>query len=196
MDKEKDSLMGFLDDNVDPAIRNQVMKFFILNAVTDRERARALGLPEGCRIRENAKIFAQEKLRLGTNVWIGEGAVLDAQGGLDIGDNTQIGLCMYIWSHTSHMQALAGQTGRDRRKIMYRPTKIGSNCFLAGPGAVAPGVTIGNNVFVYPCTFINEDVPDGAVVGTNREILDLKKRIDFLEKELAMISQLINNRQT
>ena len=52
--------MFFLDENVDPALRNQVLKYFMLQPVTDRERDKALGLPEGCRIRENAKIFAQQ----------------------------------------------------------------------------------------------------------------------------------------
>jgi UDP-3-O-[3-hydroxymyristoyl] glucosamine N-acyltransferase len=78
--------------------------------MNDQERVAWLGLPKGCRIRENAKIVAPEKLRLGEHVWIGEGAILDAQGGLSIGDYTQIGLSVMVWSHSSHRQARRGET--------------------------------------------------------------------------------------
>ena len=49
-------------------------------SMTDVERAKFLGLPKGCRIRENAKIISQENLKIGNNVWIGESAILDASG--------------------------------------------------------------------------------------------------------------------
>jgi acetyltransferase-like isoleucine patch superfamily enzyme len=141
-----------------------------------------LGLPECCRIRERAKILSLEKLRLGTNVWIGEGAVLDAQGGLQIGDNTQIGLNVMIWSHTSHKQAIMGKTGSPSKEgIRYLETKIGSNCFIAGPSVIAPGVTIGNGVIVAPLTFVERDVPDNGVISAPRELRKLQQRVERLE---------------
>ncbi len=174
-------------------LRHQILRYQVTQTLTDRERSSFLGLPEGCRIREGAKILCQEKLKLGKYVWIGENAILDAQGGLEIGDYTQIGLCMYIWSHSSHKQALAGKTGLDPEHtyITYKKTTIGSNCFLPGPGCIAAGVTIGNNVIVQPCTMITEDIPDGSVVGTARTIKKLESQVKKYQEQLKQMNEQI-----
>lgn len=172
----------------DPALRGQILGYAMTEHMTDRERAKFLGLPEGCRMRERAKILCPEKFQCGKNVWIGEGAVLDAQGGLSIGDETQIGLGVMVWSHSSHAQALAGETGSTRERIIYKPTSIGSNCFIAGPSVILPGIKIGNGVLIPPMSVIREDLPDGAIFSDNsRELKKLRKRVDTLEKQLAEV---------
>ena len=179
-----------LDDDSDPQIREirrQMLLYRMGDVLTDRERARLLGLPEGCRIRERAKILAPEKLTLGRNVWIGEGALLDAQGGLSIGDYTQIGLNVMVWSHSSHKQARLSKTCVDKEGIEYKPTRIGKNCFIAGPSVIAAGVTIGDRVIVSPLTFVDKDVQDDAVVGGKRDIRELEKRIQSLERSLEKL---------
>ena len=148
-------------------------------------RAAFLGLPEGCRIRERAKILAPEKLVLGKNVWIGEGAVLDAQGGLTIGDSSQIGLGVMIWSHSSHLQAIRGETTTSRDSIVYKETRIGRNCFIGGPSVIAAGVTIGDGAMISPLTFVDRDVADGERVSGPRSLKKLEKRLDALERRLA-----------
>ncbi len=185
-----------LDPNTDPELRNQILTYLLSEAMTDRERARLLGLPEGCRIRERAKILAPEKLIMGTNVWIGEGAVLDAQGGLAIGDNTQIGLNVFIWTHTSHMQALAGKTGSlSKEGIEYFPTKIGKNCFIAGPSVIAPGVTIGDGVIISPFAMVDSDVPDGEIISPHltarRELKKVEKELRDLRKSFEEMRSLV-----
>src|SRR5215470_115724 len=95
------TLMLF-DSETDPVLRSQILERFTAELMTDVERARLFGLPEGCRMRERTKILAPEKLRCGKHLWIGEGAVLDAQGGLEIGDHTQISGGVMIWTHSSH----------------------------------------------------------------------------------------------
>ena len=155
--------------------------------MNDRERARFLGLPAGCRIRENAKILRPERFVCGTNVWIGEGAVLDAQGGLEIGDNTQIGLGVFVWSHTTHKQARAGQTGQSKELIDYRRTVIGRNVFIAGPSVVGPGVTIGDGAIISPLSFVDRDVEPGAVVSHRLEQREVQRRLDALESEIEVL---------
>jgi acetyltransferase-like isoleucine patch superfamily enzyme len=169
----------------DMALRAQILRYHASELMTDRERAAFLGLPEGCRIRERAKILAPEKLTLGKNVWIGEGAVLDAQGGLTIGDSSQIGLGVMIWSHSSHLQAVRGETAIGRESIIYKPTRIGSNCFIGGPSVVAAGVTIGDGAIVSPLTFVDRDVAAGEMVSAPRSLKKLERRLDALEKRLA-----------
>ena len=169
----------------DKALRAQILRYQATELMTDRERAVFLGLPEGCRIRERAKILAPEKLVLGKNVWIGEGAVLDAQGGLTIGDSSQIGLGVMIWSHSSHLQAIRGETTLGRDSIAYKPTRIGKNCFIAGPSVIAAGVTIGDGAIISPLTFVDRDVAAGETVSAPRSLKKLEQRLDRLERRLA-----------
>ncbi len=138
-------------------------------------------------MRERAKILAREKLTLGHHVYIGEGSILDAQGGLTIGDYTQIGANVLVWSHSSHNQALAGKTGVSRQDIVYRSTTIGANTFIVGPSVIAPGVTIGNRVIVSPLSFVDRDLPDDAVFSPAKDLRALQARVDHLEKLLEVI---------
>jgi acetyltransferase-like isoleucine patch superfamily enzyme len=176
-----------LDDDTDPQLREQILRYHLSEVLTDRERARLLGLPEGCRIRERAKILAQEKLTLGRNVWIGEGAMLDAQGGLTIGDFTQIGMNVLIWSHSSHQQALQSRTGVDHEGIVYKPTHIGKNCFIVGPSVIAAGVTIGDRAMILPLTFVDRDVPADTIVSSQREVRQLERRLQKLDKSVTAL---------
>jgi acetyltransferase-like isoleucine patch superfamily enzyme len=175
------------DDDTPQALRNQILAYHMTDALTDVERARFFGLPEGCRMRERAKILARDKLSLGRHVWIGEGAMLDAQGGLTIGDYTQIGSNVLIWTHTSHKQALASKTGIGHEDIVYKRTTIGSNSFIVGPSVIAPGVTIGDRVIVSPLSFVDRDLPDDAVFSPASDLRKLQTRVDELEKQLQML---------
>lgn len=178
--------LQWIDSGSDPALRRQILGNAMADMMTDRERASFFGLPEGCRIRERAKILCPEKFTCGRNVWIGEGAVLDAQGGLSIGDETQIGLNVMVWSHSSHAQALKGETGSTREHIVYKPTSIGSCCFIAGPSVILPGVAIGNGVLIPPMSVVAEDLPDGSIFqDPRRELKKLRNRVETLEKWVA-----------
>jgi acetyltransferase-like isoleucine patch superfamily enzyme len=171
--------------STDTALRAQILQYHAAELMTDRERAIFLGLPDGCRIRERAKILAPEKLVLGKNVWIGEGAILDAQGGLSIGDSSQIGLGVMIWSHSSHLQAIRGETTIGRESIIYKETRIGKNCFIGGPSVITAGVTIGDGAIISPLTLIDRDVAAGETVSGPRSLKKLERRLDALEKRLA-----------
>ena len=185
--------MSLFLESTDPALRNQILKYHISEVMTDVERAQLLGLPEGCRIRERAKILAPEKLTCGKHVWIGEGAVLDAQGGLTIGDHCQIGLNTMIWTHNSRKQAHAMQTGMNRDGIEYRPTKIGNGCFIAGPSVITAGVTIGDRVAIAPFSLVQHDVEDGAIVSPALDKMRTDKRIDALQRLVLELMQLLTS---
>jgi acetyltransferase-like isoleucine patch superfamily enzyme len=131
--------------------------------LTDDERASLLQLPSGCRIREGAKILFRENLIIGENCWIGENAVLDASGGLEIGQNTSIGLGVFIWTHTSHLSNLSGDNQIGSSKIIRKKTTIGSNCFIGGPSVILPGVSIGDRCVIRPLSLIDKDVPSRSV---------------------------------
>lgn len=166
-------------------IRKQILDYHATQTMSDVERARYFGLPAKCRMRENAKIISPEKLILGENNWIGEGAILDASGGLEIGSNCQIGLGVYIWSHDSHRAAIKGaNTQEHQNSIIRRSTKIGDNCFIAGPSVIMPGVTIGNKCIISPMSVIYEDLPDKTVYKPYKNMLELLDSVKTKDLEL------------
>jgi acetyltransferase-like isoleucine patch superfamily enzyme len=167
-------------------LRNQILLYHASATMTDAERAKLLGLPEGCRIREGAKILSPEKFQCGHHVWIGEHALLDAQGGLSIGDHTQIGLGVMVWSHSSIQQALKGETCCSRTGIKYKPTSIGSRCWIGGPSVIYPGVTIGDEVVIMPMSVVDKNVESGTWVTDNRQF---KQYADKLEELESMIER-------
>ena len=62
--------MDFFQDNTEMLreICKQILTYNSTINMNDRERAVFLGLPEGCRIREHAKIFNIENFKCGKNV--------------------------------------------------------------------------------------------------------------------------------
>ena len=155
--------------------------------MTDDERAELFGLPEGCRIRENAKIISPENLKCGKYVWIGEGAILDASGGLEIGDHTAIGLYVLVWSHSSYLANVSLNNVIASPLIERKPTKIGKGCFIAGHSVIYPGVTIGDKVVVLPMSVVTKDIPSNCIVAgaPARKIKDLDE--EEIQKEIRRV---------
>lgn len=146
-------------------LRSQILNSFISGLMTDDERASLNGLPEGCRMRENSKIISPQNFKCGKYVWIGEGAVLDASGGLDIGDHTSIGLNVMIWSHTSFLANITMDNKIGSPLIARAKTSIGNGCFIAGPSVIYHGVKIGDKSIIMPMSVVNKDLPDNCIAG-------------------------------
>ena len=189
--------MNVFDIETDSKLRAQILKYFASSTMTDIERAKLFGLPENCRMREGAKIICPENLEIGKNVWIGENSILDASGGLEIGDNTQIGLGVYIWTHDSYKSAIMGKNTRYNKKgIIRKKTKIGSNCFIGGPSVIMPGVTIGDKCVISPMSVVYEDLldktiyqPNKSMVGFQKELNDKDTQINEMKKEIENIKK-------
>ena len=161
------SSLPFINNDRNEAIRHSIFKKLLSSFLTDDERAKYYGFPEGCRLREGAKILSPENLKIGEYCWIGENSILDASGGLTIGSHTSIGLSVFVWSHSSHITSLEENNIIGSNSIKRSKTKIGSGCFIAGPCVITPGVTIGNKVFIKPFSTITKDIPDRSIVDTN-----------------------------
>ena len=135
--------------------------------MNDRERAALLGLPETTRIRERAKIIYPDRLELGEHCWIGEGAVLDATGGLSIGAHTSIGLNVLIFTHSTWLSNMMLENYSGSDLMERKPTRIGKGCFIGGNSVIMPGVTIGDCATVQPMSWVAKDVPDYTLVAGN-----------------------------
>ena len=174
----------FLDGERQRLFRDSILERFVGQVMTDDERAASLKLPRGCRVRENAKIISPENLICGENVWIGEGALLDASGGLEIGSHTSIGLSVFLWSHSSYLTNLAMANHSGSSLIERKKTTIGSGCFIAGPSAVLHGVTIGDKCVVLPMSVVNKDVPSYSMVAGNPARIIKKIDESYIEEKI------------
>lgn len=146
-------------------LRPEILRRLLGLVMTDDERAADMGLPEGCRVRESSKIVTPENLQCGRHVWIGENTIVDASGGLAIGDHTTIATGVFIWSHTSVLSNLMHSNQPGNAYIRRESTRIGSGTYIGGPSVVYPGVTIGNRVVVMPMSVVTDDIPDNVMVA-------------------------------
>jgi acetyltransferase-like isoleucine patch superfamily enzyme len=187
-----------LDENVPLELRNQILLYHSTATLADSERAKVLGLSEGCRIREGAKIISQENLTIGKNCWIGENAILDASGILTIGSETSIGLSVFVWTHDSHLMNKEGNNQKsNNHKIKRKPTSIGSNCFIAGHSVIMPGVTIGDNCIIGPMSVVYKDLPEGSIYTPYRDMFGLIEKNKSLTTRVTdlenKIERLLND---
>lgn len=157
--------LRFSDTERTRGLREDILRKLLALAMTDDERAAMLGLPNGCRVRESAKIISPKNLICGEYVWVGENAVLDASGGLEVGSHTTFAVGALVWTHSSVLSNLELDNRSGNPWIVRKPTRIGSGCYIGGPSSIYPGVTIGNKVIVLPMSVVTDDVPDNVMVG-------------------------------
>lgn len=157
----------FHDDDRSNRLRPAILTDLVGQYMNDSERAALLGLPPTTRIRERAKIVDPERLEIGEHCWIGEGAVLDASGGLTIGAHTSIGLNVLVFTHSSWLANMTLQNHSGSDLIERKPIRIGKGCFIGGNSVIMPGVVIGDFATVSPLSVVAKDVPDRCIVGGN-----------------------------
>jgi acetyltransferase-like isoleucine patch superfamily enzyme len=170
-------------------LRPNILRSFISSVMTDDERANLWGLPKGCRMRENAKIISPENFECGEYVWVGEGAILDASGGLKIGDHTSIGLSVFIWSHSSYLANLTMNNIIGNQLIARAKTTIGKGCFIAGPSVIFQGVTIGDRMILMPFSVVVKDLPSNCIAGGNPARIIEEIDETYIEKQIKKFKE-------
>ena len=170
-------------------LRAEIATRVVGQILTDDERATFLGLPDGCRIREGAKIFSVEMLTLGKGCYIGENALVDASGGLQIGDNCTIAASVFIWTHSSHLANLGHNNTPNSKLIKRSPTTIGNGVFIAGPSVVLSGSTIGDHVVVRPFSTVSGVVESGSLVDGS----SVTPNVFTPERIMQMIEEHLNS---
>ncbi|MDX9787079.1 MAG: acyltransferase [Desulfobacterales bacterium] len=93
----------------------------------------------------------KNNLQLGYKTDIGAFTYINAKYGVTIEDHVQVGSHCSLYS----VSTIDHKTG---------PVLLKRNCRIGSHSIVMPGVTIGENAVVGAMSFVNRDVPDGAVV--------------------------------
>lgn len=128
--------------------------------IIDRwDKARLLGFGEGSSVYDNCLIIG--KPSIGKDVWIGPNTILDASGGLLIGDHCNISAGVQIYSHDSIQTCLSGGLAPSE----YGAVSIGERTYIGPSTIIAKGVTIGNACVVGANSLVLNDVPDNSRVA-------------------------------
>ena len=91
-----------------------------------------------------------EGLKLGERTDIGAFTYINAQNGVVIEEDVQVGAHCSIYS-------ISTIDDKEGKVILKRNCKIGAN------SVIMPGVTVGENAVVGAMSFVNKDVPANAV---------------------------------
>ncbi|MBN8487857.1 MAG: acyltransferase [Burkholderiales bacterium] len=148
------------------------------------------------RVGSSTDLLHPERLDIGDHVYVGQFNLVDASGGLRIGEGTQITSHVTILTHSSHQAVrLAGRQywGHPQPPGLVRqPTDIGPWCFIGAHSVIAPGSRLGRGVLVRAFSYVDGQFPDFAVVGGQpaRVIGDVRD-LDaaWLERETTLTSQ-------
>jgi acetyltransferase-like isoleucine patch superfamily enzyme len=124
-----------------------------MNANDDQDRFSGWQFPEieeGKTTKYNWMVQNVQNFQLGYKTDIGAFTYINAKNGVTIEDFVQIGSHCSIYSVSTIDQKQG-------------PVLLKKNCRIGSHSIVMPGVTIGFNAVVGAFSFVNKDIPDGAV---------------------------------
>ncbi|MCW7541784.1 acyltransferase [Aquabacterium sp. A7-Y] len=121
------------------------------------------------RISTATDVQGAEGLYVEDHVFIGHFNLLDAAGGLHIGEGTQVSNHVSLLTHSSHVSTrLMGRAywgAAHPVGVKRGATHIGPYCFIGANSVVMPGSRLGRGVLVRAFSYVDGDFPDYAVIG-------------------------------
>ena len=123
------------------------------------------------RISSSSVIKSPQNLSIGDNVWIWHNSVIDASGGVSIGEGTQVGAFVGVFSHSSHLAIrMMGKNYmnydiKDRIGYIRAKVEIGEYVFVGSSCVIYPGAIIGKGSVVLPGSHVKGKFPPNAVLS-------------------------------
>jgi maltose O-acetyltransferase len=102
-------------------------------------------------------------IRLGDSVFLNFNCVILDVVEVTIGDRTQIGPAVQIYTADHPRDAETRRAGLE----FGRPIRIGSDVWIGGGAILLPGVTIGDGAVIGAGSVVTRDVPTGVTVAGN-----------------------------
>lgn len=132
-----------------------------------------LTLPESSRIDSFCLINATGGVTIGDEVHIAAGTKIVGNGGLDADDRTAIAYNSVILTSSANLKySGSAEVPEDERKSIKSRVTLGRESFIAAGAVVMPGVTIREGAVVAANTYVDDDVPPWTIVlpdGTYHE---------------------------
>lgn len=101
-------------------------------------------------------LMAEDTMHIGHNCWFGQNTILDAAGGLEIGNGVRVGMYSQIWTHVASGELIEGCTLFAKRK-----TVIEDDVWLVGSCVVSSGLTLGKKSICLINSVITKDTEPG-----------------------------------
>ena len=125
------------------------------------------------RISDTVFLYHPERIFIEEDVFVWHYTILDGTGGLHIGQGSQIGAWVGIFTHSSHVAIrLYGhhyQGIPEDEKIAFsiEPIKIGRFVFVAAGAKILPGVVIGDGALIAAGSVVSENVESFQIAAGN-----------------------------
>lgn len=137
------------------------------------------------RISDTVFMYHPERIRIADNVFVWHYTILDGTGRLEIGEGSQIGAWVGIFTHSSHIAIrIYGhhyQEVPESEKQGYpiNSVKIGKYVFVGAGSMILPGVTIGDGSIVSAGSIVEKNINDFEIVSGNpAEVIGDTRRLD------------------
>jgi len=102
-------------------------------------------------------------IRLGSGVFLNFNCVLLDVNSIEIGDQTQIGPAVQIYSADHPRSPQARRANLENG----RPVRIGANVWIGGGAIILPGIIIGDDAIIGAGSVVTRNVPPGSTVVGN-----------------------------
>ena len=125
------------------------------------------------RISDTVFMYHPERIKIADNVFVWHYTILDGTGGLKIGEGSQIGAWVGIFTHSSHIAIrLYGnhyqEVLEDQKKgYLISSVKIGKYVFIGAGAKILPGVTIGDGALVSSGAIVTRSIGEFEIVSGN-----------------------------
>lgn len=150
------------------------MKDYNQTTVADMDKRRPMlknilgHIGDHCAIRAPFHIDYGSNIFLGNNIFLNFGCTFLDVCKISIGDRTQIGPGVQIYT-ADHPR---DRTARARGLEFGKPISIGSDVWIGGHAIILPGVTIGDGAIIGAGAVVTRDVPDdGRAVGNPARLI-------------------------
>lgn len=137
------------------------------------------------RISDTVFMNHPERIRIGDNVFVWHYTILDGTGELEIGEGSQIGAWVGIFTHSSHIAIrIYGNhyqevPEQEKKGYPVSSVKIGKYVFVGAGAKILPGVTIGKGALVAAGAIVSKDVGECEIVSGNpAEVIGDTKKLD------------------
>ena len=123
------------------------------------EVGKFLYMADGVEIGRGGSTGLNSNVKIGNNVGIFEGTIINPSESVEIGDDVGIGAEVMIWTHGAWLDVTQGFPSD------FGPVKIGNNVWLPARCIVLPNVTIGDDSVIGIGSIINKDIPSGCLAA-------------------------------
>lgn len=125
------------------------------------------------RISDTVFIYHPERITIADNAFVWHYSILDGTGGLDIGEGSQIGAWVGIFTHSSHIAIrIYGNhyqevVEQEKKGYPIAGVQIGKYVFIGAGAKILPGVTIGDGSLISAGAIVTSNVGEFEIVAGN-----------------------------